>query len=279
MKVTFNVKNVTPICQIEGSNKERVKHLDNAEIDTITIKTISKIVNGEIVEIPIYTANGFRGLMRRVAGSILLEKYLQKGFNIKPEDFHLMMAGGGSNYQTQPFDIEEKVRELNPVISLFGTSLAVEGKLIVTHLEPTEYFLKTFEDKNGNVYTVSQLIKKFIFIKKDDILQHTKYGRFLTKEDIEQWEKEVEKTQEQRKKERSKEIETEEKTKKIAIQSILAKYYIIPNTEFRGYLSHKYKTIYNIYIYYYNGKANLVHIPVSMLPVDKCRSKWWRLVM
>jgi len=238
MKIQLKLKNITPLCQIEGNTKERVKHLDNTEIDTVIIKTLTKLVDGIPVEIPIYTANGIRGLLRRVAGSILIEKYLEKGYEIKPTDFHLMMAGGGNNFQTQPFEIEEKVKKLNPVISLFGTSLAIEGKLMVTHLEPEDALIKVYENEE-NIYAKSQIMKKMIFIKKDDILQHTKFGRFLTKEDIENWEKMVEKTQIQRKKERNDEV-NEKKTKKVAIQSILAKYYIVPNVSFKGFISSKY---------------------------------------
>jgi CRISPR type IV-associated protein Csf2 len=237
MNVSLKVKNITPLLQIEGIAKERIKYLGNTEVDTTTQKTIVKLIDGIPVEIPVYSANGIRGLLRRVASSILVEKYLEKGNTIKPADFHLMFAGGGSNFQSQPFEVEEKVRELNPVISLFGTSLAIEGKLMVTYLEPENPLIRIYENEDG-IFAKSQILQKFVFIKKDDILQKTKYGRFLTKEDIKEWEKTVLETQEQRKKERS--SENENKTKKVAIQSILAKYYIVPNTVFKGFISYKY---------------------------------------
>jgi CRISPR type IV-associated protein Csf2 len=230
-------KNLTPILQIEGNTKERIDYLDNLEVDTVTQKTITELYEGIPVNIPVISGNGVRGLLRRVIGTFLIEKYLQKGYKIKAEDFHLMMAGGGSNYQTQPFEVEEKVRELNPVVSLFGTSLAIEGKLIITNLKPQDALIKVIEGKNG-IFAISQVLQKFTFVKVDDILQKTKFGRFLTKEDIEEWEKKVEVTQEQRKKER--EIEAEKKTKKVAIQGVFAKYYIVPNTVFNGYISIKY---------------------------------------
>jgi len=239
MQVTFKVKNITPICQIEGNREERIEHL-NMQLNTITIKTITKLFNGYPVDIPIYTANGLRGLYRRVCGELLIEEYLNKGNNIKAEDFHLMMAGGGSNYQSQSLEIEEKVKELNPVISVFGTSLAIEGKLIVTHLEPEDALIKVIE-KDDTSFAISQIVKRMIFIKKDDILQKTKFGRFLTREDVIAWENIVTKSQEKRKEERKKDIELiQEKTKKEAIQSILAKNYIIPNVTFKGFLSTKF---------------------------------------
>jgi len=240
MQITFKVKNITPICQIEGNREERVEYLDNAKLNATTVKTLTKLFNGYPVDIPIYTGNALRGLYRRVCGEILIEEHIKKGNKIKAEDFHLMMAGGGSNYQSQPFEIEEKVRELNPVISAFGTSLAIEGKLMITHLEPEDALIKIIE-RDDDSFAISQIIKRMIFIKKDDILQKTKFGRFLTKEDVIAWENIVQETQEKRKEERKKDKElVEKKTKKEAIQSILAKHYIIPNVTFKGFLGTKY---------------------------------------
>lgn len=247
MNISLDVKNITPLLQIDSNIKKRYKELGNAEVDTVvdtvTQKTMMQFYEGLPVEIPYYSANGLRGLLRRVASSILVEKYLEKGNEIKADDFHLMFAGGGNNFQTQPFEVEDRVRELNPVISVFGTSLAVEGKLMITNLEPTNPAVKIIEKKNKDdeveVYAISQILQTLFFTKKDDVLQKTKYGRFLKKEDIVEWEKKVLETQEQRKKERNdKEIDT--KTKKVAIQAFLAKNYIVPNTKFKGYIKDKY---------------------------------------
>ena len=242
MNVKIQVKNITPLCQIEGNRKERFELLSNEksrnpEIDVTTVKTITILYEGIPVEIPIYTANGFRGLLRRVIGAEIIAKSLEKGINVSPSNFHLMMAGGGNNYQTQPFEVEEQIRELNPLISVFGTSLAIEGKLMVTHLTPEDPLIKIKETDDGTLRGYSQLLKRYVFIKKDDLLQKTKYGRLLSKEDIINWEKEVKESQKQRKEER--EI-GEKATKKKAIQSILAKYYVIPNTKFIGFLGNKY---------------------------------------
>jgi len=242
MNVRIQVKNITPLCQIEGNREERFDFLSNEKnknpkVDTTTVKTMTILHEGIPVDVPIYTANGFRGLLRRVIGAEIIAKALEKGINVNTTNFHLMMAGGGSNYQAQPFEIEEQVRELNPLISVFGTSLAIEGKLMVTHLVPEEALIRIKEEEDDTIRAYSQLLKRFVFIKKDDIIQKTKYGRLLSKEDIINWENEVEKSQKQRKEER--EI-GEKTTKKKTVQSILAKYYVIPNTEFKGFIGNKY---------------------------------------
>ena len=241
MKIKIVAKNITPLAQIESnkSNKRNKSNKKENSITTITIKTLTKIINGIPAEIPIYTANGFRGLLRRIAGDIICEKAKQKGIKISTTDFHLIYAGGGNNFQDQPIEIEEKVRELNPVISLFGTSLAVEGKLALTHLEPANPLIKIYENENG-IYAESQLIKKIVMITKDDILDHTPFAlKIFSKEDVKKWEEFAKENQEERAKDRASEKDNEDKTKKETIKHIFAKYYLVPNTEMQGYLSNK----------------------------------------
>ena len=234
MKVKIIAKNITPLAQIESSDKKE------KDLTVITIKTLTKIINDIPTDIPIYTANGFRGLLRRIASDIICEEAKKKDIKISTTDFHLMYAGGGNNFQDQPIEIEEKVRELNPVISLFGTSLAVEGKLALTHLEPVNPLIKIKETKDGNVYAESQLIKKIVMITKDEVLDHTPFAlKILSKEDVKKWEEFVEKNKKERAKDRASEKDNEDKTKKETIKHIFAKYYLVPNTEMQGYLSNK----------------------------------------
>ena len=233
MKVKIIAKNITPLAQIESDRKEN-------NLTTITIKTLTKIINGIPTEIPIYTANGFRGLLRRIASDIICEEAKKKGIKISTTDFHLMYAGGGNNFQDQPVEIEEKVRELNPVISLFGTSLAVEGKLAITHLEPINPLIRIYENEDGSLNARSQLIRKIVMIKKDDVLDHTAFAmKILSKEDIKKWEEFVKENQEERAKDRTSEKDKEDKTKKETIKHIFAKYYLVPNTEMQGFISNK----------------------------------------
>lgn len=234
MNIKITAKNITPLAQIESDKKGKENN-----ITAITIKTLTKIINDIPTDIPVYTANGFRGLLRRIASDIVCEKAKQKGIKISTTDFHLMYAGGGNNFQDQSVDVEDRVRELNPVISLFGTSLAVEGKLALTHLEPVNPLIKIYENENG-IYANSQLIKKIVMIKKDDVLDHSPSAmKILSKEDVKKWEEFAKENQEERAKERNSEKDKEDKTKKETIKHIFAKYYLIPNTEMQGFIGVK----------------------------------------
>jgi len=226
--ISISMKNVTPLCQIEGGEKRN-------NVDTITTKKLTMLYEDMPVEVPIITANGFRGLLRRTASKIIFEKALEKGFKIDRSNFHLMFAGGGNNYQSVAIEVENKIRELNPVASLFGVSLAVEGKLIVTNLVPTNPLIRTIE-KNDAIYSFSNLVKTMSFITVDDMLERTKFGRLMSKEDIAEWESFSFKNNAERKKAREND---DEKVKKQTIKAYLQKEYVIPNTEFVGNIHKK----------------------------------------
>ena len=135
MKLKVKAVAVTPLMQIESTEK-RPDAKSGHDKNVTKIKTRYVIEDDSLVKIPIYTGNGFRGLLRRKMSEIILEEATKKGIKIDTTNYFMMVAGGGANYQKQEFSVLQKVKELNPVISILGTSLAVPGKLIVTDLIP-----------------------------------------------------------------------------------------------------------------------------------------------
>ena len=269
LKVNFTA--VTPLMQIETMETRRDKEGAEKSVTAIKTRTIYDEEIGGLVKLPVYTGNGFRGLLRRKMSEILLEEALEKGIKINTTDYFLMVAGGGANYQKQEFDIVQKVKSLNPVISLLGTSLAIPGKLIVTDFMPADYrsYLYEFKSKNAedngeefqdNVPMVRygcSLIQTRTFTKKDDILNQTKFGRFLSKEDVKAWEETIEK--ERAEKENNKNKKSEDKKERKTIQSILNAEYIIPGTKFTGYISFKEPITDLEYGLLLKGLANLTY--------------------
>ncbi len=252
LKVNFTA--VTPFMQTETTETRR-KEGEEKAITTIKTRTIYDEETGGLVKLPIYTGNGFRGLLRRKMSEILLEEAQRKEIKINTTDYFLMTAGGGANYQKQEFDIVQKVKSLNPLISLLGTSLAIPGKLIVTDFMPVDYrpYLYEFKSKNAEangeefqnnvpmLHYGCSLIQTRTFTKKDDILNQTKFGRFLSKEDVKAWEETIEKERAERKneKENNENKKSEDKKERKTIQSILNAEYIIPGTKFAGYITVK----------------------------------------
>lgn len=226
MNLRVRFKTVTPLLQIEASDTIN-------GVPTVTQKRKEEVFNGMVVRYPYYSGNGFRGLLHREIADLVMKKAVFKGIKLDATNFHLLSAGGGSNYQTQDLAIELKLRELNPIASVFGLSLALEGKLMVTDFEPTDKMYRERKDKTG---FYSELVKIANYIKKDELIDGKNgYGRILSLDDLIAYNEENEIVQEQRKDAR----ETGETVKKLGIKAYNGREYVIAGTTFSGYIGAK----------------------------------------
>jgi CRISPR type IV-associated protein Csf2 len=221
--------NVTPLCQSESSDTFN-------GVPTTFIKKKEEVVDGKIGTYPYYSANGFRGQMHREIADVVMKKALEKGIPVSASTFHMLAAGGGSNYQAQPIAVELAVRELNPIASVFGLSLAVAGKLMVSDLIPID---KHYRVKEGSDTMRSKLINFETYTKKDELLNgaKTKYGRILSEEDIAIYNEDNDDVQEARK--NARETKSNEKVVKHSIQSFNQREWIITGTEFEAFIGSK----------------------------------------
>ena len=127
---------------------------------------------------PFYTSNGFRGFLRRVAFMDLVEHI--KGFeDYKPkaEETYLYTSGNGGDKKSiamvTNWEKEQKVRNIAPILSLFGAGLGnIAGKaaideLIIPHIED-----KFIEGKksNGETFKISKFLGKNGETRADSIL-------------------------------------------------------------------------------------------------------------
>lgn len=220
----------TPLLQIENSDTFN-------GVPKVFCKKKECIEDGKIGSYPYYSGNGWRGLLHREIGDLVMMKALEKGIKLDATNVHILLAGGGSNFQEQPINIANKVRELNPIASVFGVSLAIEGKLMITDLEPTN---KMWRNSATGDTMYSGLVRTKTYVKKDDILSATKYARILSEEDILAWQEDNQDVQEQRSDERGEEGKLKSKTKKLSIQAYNALEYIVPGTQLVGYIGAKY---------------------------------------
>lgn len=145
------------------------------------------------LDTPFFTGNGFRGKLRRICTQMLLEKASEKGISMRKatDAFHLMNAGGGSTFGAQDFEVVEEARRLNPVISVFGASLAVAGKLKTSNLIPYKSFIDgipeyyTYETEKG--FLGCSIEFKDSFVKMDDLLDAKGNAKYLPLETIRDW--------------------------------------------------------------------------------------------
>lgn len=225
-------------------------------ISKVFLKTVKVLVEdsegtNRVLEVPVMTGNGIRGMLRREMLELILQTIVKKDLKcaknalIDQNNFNLMNAGGGNDFQSQPYEILKRVKELNPLLSIFGTSLAVPGNLATPNALNYEFdengnayhlFYESENKTTGNKYVYSPLIATESFVKKDDILRGGENVKFLTEEQIKEWRESVNESQKVRSKERTKADKDTKKTKKISLQSLLEREYVIGGTTFYAYI-------------------------------------------
>lgn len=187
MKPNFFIKfkTLSPLFQIEDKGKmNKLKFL----IDD----------NGEkaLVEIPYFTENAVKGILRRLCSELVYMEAQKKGISICAEDFHLAYAGGGLNVdENASLDMKKKISELNKVLSLLGTGLVLRSKIAVSGLVPEvvnndrqmSWQTRRVEPKSGEPFYVSRLTQERTYYKKDDIIDETDFMRVLSDDTVKAW--------------------------------------------------------------------------------------------
>jgi len=245
---TLRFKTVTPLLQIENKIDSKSK---SAEINKTDTKKRPFFINATRVEHPIYSANGFIGLLRREVTDIVMEAAILAGIEVDKDfisDFHYMNAGGGTGTESQPIEVREKIKDANPVVSIFGTALLVPGKIIVHDFIPTENFMNRYyewDTENGKWYK-SELIGIDGIVKNDDVADYNHYARFFTIDDVTFWTEKSKENQKERKiaKEMAKnenngDDKDKKEVKKTDIKNLMSREYVIPGTEFISYMKFK----------------------------------------
>jgi len=245
IKISFQTK--SPLCQIDKTEDASSKKNSIIRVKKQKVFVENKHGAKKALSVPIYTGNGFRGMLRRETMAVMLEalaKNTAEGEKIiaTPEDYHLMNSGGGNLFQEQPFDIEDTVRKLNPQISLFGASLAIKGKIRVSNFSPFEkdengeVFYQFFETENGNVY--SSILANTTVIVRDGILDRDRNSQFLTQEQIQEWLEKSDANIKARAKERDNDDKDKiKKTKKQTIRGAIDREYVAVGVDFFGGIS------------------------------------------
>lgn len=240
MRVKIKAKTATELCQIEDSSLNKATKVSEIHIKKQKVIVINSKNREVPLMTPVFSGNSFRAKLRRASFGLLLEKGIEKGFNVDTAvDFHLSNAGGGGQYQTQAFDIEDKARELNPILSVFGTSLALSGRIKTPNLMPykniedgvKEYYFGETED--GSVYSSIKFSDSFY--KKDDMLDRNGNAKYLAPELLKKWQEEVAENQADVAKGRN--SESEKKVKKESIRATLAREFVVRGTHFYTALS------------------------------------------
>ena len=235
------------------------------------------------VDVPIFSANGVGGMLRRAATYLLFTEAIKKGYLAKLSDsgnngknplesndllklFFLYTVGGGS---VMTFGKEQdgkalsdygvymqmkEVADANPFVSLFGLTLRIPSKLIITDLLPVDLVrnesniqailekAKALADRNKEerkhnwipAYVTDYANKERIVVV-DDVIKNSVFAKlFLTDKVKEEWVKFAEEFSISQKGKSD-----SEKEKKQTIQNIQDMPYIPAGAVLRGEISCK----------------------------------------
>ena len=241
LNIDIKATTVGAFAQIEKSEKPSASGMPS-KIVCKKMRFFSENSHGvkTVLETPVITGNGFRGALRRVMTEMVLEAALKKGVTshkskqlISDANFHLMNAGGGNNFQSQSFNVEDRVRELNPVVSIFGASLAISGKLntpnFIPYIEEDGKMVHPSFEVPSTGRLFSSIIAIDTFIKKDDLLDRADNSKYLEEEQLKLWQESV---QENSKAVSAARDDGDKKVKKESIKSLLSREYVMGGVDF-----------------------------------------------
>lgn len=163
MKTNIKLKLISPL--IHGSDeKTGIIQLQ---------RTLKFEVDGEYIDIPVYSGNAFRGQLRRIAMRDYLERIGIADEGISTKLYHLLFAGGLLTTGSIYFEIKNKrlIREMCPPLSLFGCAIGdqlYEGKMKVGIFKPIcrETVEYTGIESNKSLY---DMIDETFFSRRDDL--------------------------------------------------------------------------------------------------------------
>ncbi|PCG20838.1 RAMP superfamily CRISPR-associated protein [Brachyspira sp. G79] len=158
MNITVIYKTISPISHIDRSvsnysSFNQIKLFDD---------------NDELIEIPIISANSFRGALRNAGASYILTLLNTK---VSKPVFHLLFSGGSiSSSIVNDVDKANSIREQHPFVSIFGgctSDMMLSGKIQLTNLYPIVKETKNITKIESNK-SYKHLLSDYISIKMDD---------------------------------------------------------------------------------------------------------------
>ena len=224
--IKITATTVTPLLQIDENGGQRRMYIYEG---------------GQRGAVPFFSANGFRGALRRMATRQLLAAMGEKAKEIGPEAFYLLTSGASlgkiSVDDAVTPENENLIRERFPVLSLFGAGLTgIEGKSAVAALFPASDTERIAYTKEGKPY--SPLLGNDTYFRSDAIREEGLWRSLIDVESIMRWTQEyLKKVAESKAKKKSGEAKSEEHSN---IQQPVSLDFILPGVKLTSSINAKY---------------------------------------
>lgn len=172
---------VTPLVQLNDREEQRKRYI---------------FENQTFYHEPYFSANGFRGLMRRVMTKDMVNFIQEKNkdFKIKAEEFYLYTSGSAADKKSVDnlnWKEIEQIKIHSPILSLFGAGLSsISGKCAITDLKPISSMKiqKILKDESGfETIKYQPLTQTQTFFRNDDINNKSFLTPIIDIEDVTKW--------------------------------------------------------------------------------------------
>lgn len=163
MKININMKLLSPL-----------SHFGDEKMGTTQImRTMKFKYNDEFIDIPVFSGNALRGILRRLAMRDYLDKIdiIKEGLSAKM--YYTLFVGGAltSGSRFNEIGDKRKIREMCTPLSLFGTALGdqmFEGKLKISIFKPICIETRDYTDIDSNI-SIYDILEENFYTRRDDL--------------------------------------------------------------------------------------------------------------
>lgn len=186
--INITVTTISPLVQLDLNKNQRKRYV---------------LIDGEYFNEPFFSANGFRGLLRRMMTKDMVEiiRKTDPKYNLTAEEFYLYTSGAATDKKSLDALSWKEVEELRiktPILSLFGAGLSnISGKCAVGDFKPIHTQKNVRLVQNGEEITKKMLplTQTHTFFRTDNLLKNNNiFASLVDVEDINNWKKEYDKS-------------------------------------------------------------------------------------
>ncbi|MGJ0300960.1 hypothetical protein [Aliarcobacter cryaerophilus] len=185
--INITVTTISPLVQMDLNKNQRKRYV---------------LIDGEYFNEPFFSANGFRGLLRRMMTKDMVETIRKTNphYHISAEDFYLYSSGATTDRRSLDnlsWSEVEELRIKSPILSLFGAGLSnICGKCAICDLSPisSQKIVKTIQNGEDSFKKIQPLTQSHTFLRSDNLLKNNNiFTTLVDQEDIDNWKKEYDK--------------------------------------------------------------------------------------
>lgn len=160
-KINLDIKLLSPLT-----------HFGDEQSGTMqTLRRMKFFINGEYIDIPVYSGNALRGILRTLVMTDLLEKLDMSTESISQNMFYTLFNGGSlKSGGLEDLSFKRLIREYCPALSLLGSAYGnqmTEGKLKTGILRPVCFEMNEYNRNQTELSLYSGMLSDVFHTRMD----------------------------------------------------------------------------------------------------------------